>query len=331
MSTNSPAAGLIFADSDEEAAGRFARNRGVDPFPTIHPALLNTADLLDYVAETGMIYPFEVPPDDPSELLKPASCGIRLAGHYVYWDTGPDGEAVKVEGTLVSGQELVLKKNSIVYVTLEPMLRLPDYIAARFNLTIRDIYRGILVGTGPLVDPGFTGRLSLPLHNLTFNDYPIKAGEPIVWMEFTKISNNDEWVRLPRDRPRKGAYVRFPKRKKERRNVHDYLLYAYPGPITSSIPPLLGEANASAAAAESAVNRQQRIFAAVSIPTAVLIVLAVAAILFQVVALVNDSNDDRGDLTREVDALTREVRELKADQPAVKKSESPDAPSASGG
>jgi len=331
MLTDPPAAGPNFATSDEDAADRFGRTRGEDPFPEIRPALLNTADLLDYVAETGMIYPFEVPPGDPSELLKPASCGIRLAGDYVYWDTGPDGEPLKVEGTLTSGKDLVLKKNSIVYVTLEPMLRLPDYIAARFNLTIRDIYRGILVGTGPLVDPGFTGRLSLPLHNLTFNDYPIKAGEPIVWMEFTKISSNDDWAGAPVGRARRGVYERFPKRKKKRRNVHDYLLYAYPGPITSSIPPLLGEANASATAAESAVKRQQRVFAAVSIPTAVLIVLAVAGILFQVVALVNDSNNDRKDLTRQVDTLTREVKELKADKPAAKKSEVSDTTSATGG
>jgi deoxycytidine triphosphate deaminase/outer membrane murein-binding lipoprotein Lpp len=321
MSTNLPAAGPNFATSDQEAAERFAQTRGKDPFPGIHPALLNTADLLDYVAETGLIFPFELPPSDRSELLKPASCGIRLAGDYVYWDTGPDGKPLKVEGTLTSGEELVLKKNSIVYVTLEPMLRLPDYIAARFNLTIRDIYRGILVGTGPLVDPGFTGRLSLPLHNLTFNDYPIKAGEPIVWMEFTKISSNDEWAGDPGDRPRRGAYEQFPRRKKKRRNVHDYLHYAYPGPITSSIPPLLGKANASAAAAESAVKRQQRIFTAVSIPTAVVIVVTIAAVLLQVIALVNDSNNDRQDLTRQVDALTREVKELKADEQAAKKPE----------
>lgn len=330
MPPDPPTAGLSFASSDEEAAERFAQTRGEDPFPEIPPALLNTADLLDYVAETGMIYPF-VPLSDRSELLKPASCGIRLAGDYVYWETGSDGEPRKVKGTLKSGEELVLRKNSIVYVTLEPMLRLPDYLAARFNLTIRDIYRGILVGTGPLVDPGFTGRLSLPLHNLTFNDYPIKSGEPIVWMEFTKISSNDEWGGAPRGRDRNGTYEQFPKRKKDRSNVHEYLQYAYPGPITSSIPPLVEKAEASAKAAEGTVKRQQKLFAAVSVPTALLIFLAVAAVLLQVVALVNDSNNDRSDLTRQVDALGREVKKLKADTRTAKKAENPPSRSASGG
>ena len=162
MSTETESAGpLHFAVSDEEAEARFEATRGADPFPDIQPALLNTADLLDYVAATGMIHPFEIPAEE-SEMLKPASCGIRLAGDVVYWDTEKVAEQ-KVKRTLEPGEDLTLKRNSIVYVTLEPMLRLPDYIAARFNLTIRDIYRGILVGTGPLVDPGFTGRLSLPL------------------------------------------------------------------------------------------------------------------------------------------------------------------------
>jgi deoxycytidine triphosphate deaminase len=162
-----------FAITDEEAEERFEATRGSDPFPGIAPALLNSADLLDYVAATGMIFPFAIPPK-PEEMLKPASCAIRLGGEVVYWDTDAvsdpdsdeDSKPEKVKRVLKPGEELTLRRNSIVYVTLEPTLRLPDYIAARFNLTIRDIYRGILVGTGPLVDPGFTGRLSLPLHNL---------------------------------------------------------------------------------------------------------------------------------------------------------------------
>jgi hypothetical protein len=45
-----------FAESDEEAARRFELTRGTDPFPEVPSALLNTADLLDYVAATGMIW-----------------------------------------------------------------------------------------------------------------------------------------------------------------------------------------------------------------------------------------------------------------------------------
>lgn len=299
----------LFARSEEEAADRFAGTRGQDPFPEIHPALLNTADLLDYIAATGMIFPFEEPADR-SEMLKPASCGIRLAGDVVYWDTEEDGTAKKVEETLEPGGELILKRNSIVYVTLEPTLRLPDYIAARFNLTIRDIYRGLLVGTGPLVDPGFTGRLSLPLHNLTYNDYPIKGGEPLVWMEFTKISDNVKWQNPDHSRARVSQYEEFPKRKKKRRKVHDYLLYAWPTPITSSIPPLVQTAQAAAISARKAVGRQQRIFGGLSAFGAVVLVAAIAAMFVAVVGVINDSNSDREALTEKVNSLTAQIHRL---------------------
>jgi deoxycytidine triphosphate deaminase len=168
-----------FATSDAEAQERFEKTRSEDPFPEIPPALLNGADLIEYIARTGMVHPFRVDPEDPTEMLKPASCGMRLAGRVVYWEDRGDADPVKVTRELGPEEELELKRNSIVYVTLEPVLRMPDYIAARFNLTIRDIYRGLLVGTGPLVDPTFVGRISIPLHNLTYNNYTIKQGEPI--------------------------------------------------------------------------------------------------------------------------------------------------------
>jgi deoxycytidine triphosphate deaminase len=302
-----------FARTHFEARQRFRRTRGIDPFPDIPPALLNSADLLDYIAATGMIYPFEINPGNPSELLKPASCGIRLAGDVLYWDTTPDGGSELVTQTLGFGEELCLKRNSIVYVTLEPMLQLPDYIAARFNLTIRDIYRGILVGTGPLVDPGFTGRLSLPLHNLTFNNYVIKGGEPLVWMEFTKLSVNTRWAGASTTR-RRGTYIEFPDRKRKRRTVNDYVKYASGTPITSSIPPLVERAEQSAKAAQEQVTAQTRRFTRISIIAALALFAAIATILISVYSLVDSSDASRRDLTQQVDTLEHQVEVLRKSQ-----------------
>ncbi len=157
-------------------------------------------------------------------------------------------------GDLTDRETLTLERNSIVYLTLAPEFRLPDYIAARFNLKIRDIYRGLLVGTGPLVDPGFTGRLSIPIHNLTSNRYQIVGGEPLVWMEFTKLSRNGRWDRRytrPAGAPA-TEYVPFPAEKLGRRDIHDYVRHANSGhPIRSSIPDLVGRAQQSALHAET--------------------------------------------------------------------------------
>jgi deoxycytidine triphosphate deaminase len=130
-----------------------------------------------------MIYPFY------EEKQKPASYEVAVLGKYVYWDE----KNKKHVGVIKRGEEFILRRNSIAFVTLEPTFRIPEYIAFRFNLKITHIYRGILLGTGPLVDPGFTGKLSIPLHNLTTNDYTIVGGEPLIWMEFTKLSWRLEW------------------------------------------------------------------------------------------------------------------------------------------
>ena len=298
----------VFASSDEEAESRFAGTRGCDPFPDIKPALLNTADLVDYVAATGMLHPFNVDPNNPSVLLKPASCGIPLVGTALWWDP-TDGSPELKQRDVKRGEKLSLKRNSIVYVTLEPTLRLPDYIAARFNLTIRDIYRGVLVGTGPLVDPGFTGRLSLPLHNLTFNDYELTGGEPIVWMEFTKLSENHRWAGGT-PQTRHGEYVEFPERKRNRRTVHDYVKYASGDPITSSIPRLVGDAQRAARDAQQAARR----LFGLSFLAALAVVVGIGAIVFAGLQLVDSIDGRQHDLTRQVVTLQQEVLTLQRDR-----------------
>lgn len=158
-----------FPDGDDEAQARFERYRSKDPFPNIPPALLNSADLLDYIATAGMLWPYEITPEGRDEWLKPASCAVACTGNVLRF--GFDKESQRVtkteEHTLEEGQRLNLPANTITFLQLGTTFRIPDYIAARFNLTIREIHRGFLVGTGPLVDPGFVGRLFVPLHNLT--------------------------------------------------------------------------------------------------------------------------------------------------------------------
>jgi hypothetical protein len=65
---------------------------------------------------------------------------------------------------------------------------LPHYIAARFDLAIEFIYQGILLGTGPQVDPGFQGYLSCPLHNISSAAVHIQMGQAFAKMDFAKTS-----------------------------------------------------------------------------------------------------------------------------------------------
>jgi len=196
-----------------EAQRAHLQTRSADPFPEVPPALLNSADIADYVSATGMLDPFH-----PSK-LKTASYEVALLGRYIFVNTEGETE----EGFLSLGDTFELPPNSIAFMTAEPYFRLPDYIAMRHNLKIKHVYKGLLVGTGPLIDPGFVGKLSLPIHNLTENTYTLTGGEGIVWVEFTKLSPHESWDPRVRRRARQGSYTSFPTRKSREAIVDDYV------------------------------------------------------------------------------------------------------------
>jgi deoxycytidine triphosphate deaminase len=284
-----PAAG--FAPNDDEAATRYEKFKRLDPFPEIPPSLLNSADISDYVRVTGMLHPF-----DAADIKKPASYSVRFSGECRYWS--PEGaEHVEHVGP---GDQFTLRKNHIAFVTLEPRFRIPEYIALRFNLQIKYIHQGILVGTGPLVDPGYDGQLFLPLHNLTANDYQLEVDDGLVWMEFTKISASELWnARVRRDlmdgRPgaddgqseeRTGAFVPFPKIKLEIRSMRKYLGRAHPGPIQSSIPMEIEAAKTAAESANAEAKRLADRATRWSVIAGVTVIIAALGIFIAVLQLV---------------------------------------------
>jgi deoxycytidine triphosphate deaminase len=209
-----------YAASEEQAQTRFSAWQGVDPYPGIEPALLNAADIADYVAAAGLIHPFD------ETKLKPASYPLSLGRKILWWDNKTRKEQV-VE--LNKGEKFELQPNSIAFVTLDSLLQLPDYIALRFNLRIQNVYRGLLLGTGPLVDPGFVGRLSFPLHNLTTNSYPFRGGEDVVWVEFTKISRSQAFDGETSAAPPRAGKAKSYRPPADRSDVEDYVSEALRG------------------------------------------------------------------------------------------------------
>lgn len=178
---------LDFPKDPEEARQRFEEFGTKDPFPSIPPALLNARDIYHYARVTGVIHPF--PYNDSALLkkkLKPASFEIDFIGTVHYTDE--DGK--HQEEAISQGKPFTLKKNTIAFVFVTTKFYLPDYIAIRFNLRIHLVHKGLLLGTGPLVDPGFSGQLLIPLHNLTSKDYVLIGGDGLIWVEFTKLSNS---------------------------------------------------------------------------------------------------------------------------------------------
>lgn len=164
-----------------------------DPFPDVPCALLSADHITKYVLETGMVAPFdgEVYKKCP---LKAASYEGKIGNCAYIFEKGISHPKKIFDG---ADEYLKVPANSIIFVECDKNFRLPSFIAVRFNLQIKHVHRGLLLGTGPLVDPCFWGKLCIPLHNLTNEDYYIPKTEGLIWIEFTKTSSSPTLGRPP--------------------------------------------------------------------------------------------------------------------------------------
>ncbi len=114
--------------------------------------------------------------------LRPAAYTLTIGTDYVD-SSGRIGRLTREKPSFE------MKPNSIVYVTTAEKLDLPHYIAARFNLRVKWVYKGILLGTGPQVEPGYRGFLSCPLYNLTRTPIRIRLGDEFATIDFERTTN----------------------------------------------------------------------------------------------------------------------------------------------
>jgi len=148
----------------------------------------------------------------------------------------------------------------------------------RFNLRIKHVHRGLLLGTGPLVDPGFNKKILIPLHNLTDRSYDIALDEGLIWVEFTKTYRKSHFgVLLP------GQDVGL--NPDTQKDFNKFLMAASGGgPIRSSIPTAIDRAEQKA---EQAVRRVEELSARVR-NISILGILAIVVTLFSIVIPVID-------------------------------------------
>ena len=229
----------------------------IDPFPGIAPSLLNSADIIRYAMKGCLVDVFD------RDLLNPATYTIRLLGTLYWWETEDNGLRRRQQ-KISKDTPVTIRANSISYLFTEEQFRLPQYIAARFNLHIRYVHKGILLGTGPLVDPGFAGSLLIPLHNLTDNDYEVKGGDNLLWVEFTKLTAHDYWSRSSADmsEPQPADLVLFPPDKlglDEERYLAKARVSAMPG-VQSAFKGVLDRTQGLAKSSDkSAADARQRV------------------------------------------------------------------------
>ena len=169
MASNPDAEDIQRASEYWKEQGReLDRDYVVEPQP--QPGLLSADRIREYCRRFQMIDPFT------ENNLKPASYSLTLGP--IYQVEGQDGTLTRRSPTLT------IPPNAMAFVSMNERLRLPHYVAARFNLAIDLIYVGLLLGTGPQVDPGFQGVLSCPLYNLSNVPIRLMLGQHISTIDF---------------------------------------------------------------------------------------------------------------------------------------------------
>lgn len=302
-----------------EATEKYAEYKSKDPFPKVGESLLNSVDLLMYLLKVGIVEPFDI------NKLKGVTYQCTFSGeaHRFNQDSGRM-EEINLDDT----GKLILAKNSITYLRIEEKFHVPEYMVLRFNLSVSNAYKGLLLGTGPIVDPGFEGNLFIPLHNLTGNEYVIKKGAPLIRVEFTKLSRHIDWKNkrenlfpllkpVTKCTPKNACFSKF---------IEDALLdpddkkfYTNGDAISvrSSIPDVISsaanqatEAQKSAKAAADAAEKIRKRIRNWSIIGAVGAVLAVISLMVSVWTLVHDVDSRYDNIVQEIKDNTYQIDTL---------------------
>ncbi|MCG3112051.1 MAG: hypothetical protein MCM46_09555 [Candidatus Manganitrophus sp. SB1] len=150
----------------------------VDPDPKSTGLLLSDR-IIFYREKVNLIHPFDL------NYVEPASYTLHAGGEYLIYTEGKK----RVSGILDEGKlEIEIPPNGLIYIRFMEYVNIPAYMIARFNLRVKQVYRGLLLGTGPQVEPGFRGHLGCPIHNFTDEAKTIRFFEPIVTIDFEKTT-----------------------------------------------------------------------------------------------------------------------------------------------
>jgi len=145
---------------------------------------------------------------DLDDCLDSATYHMRIGGDTLTWKDGKKEEFFLDEVEDRSRNiinKIILRPNSLTFVTTIEKFNLPKDIIARFNLKSKLIHQGLLLGTGPIVDPQLNAQLLIPLHNFSNHDIELKWKQKIISVEFTKTMNPDSVI--PQKNGRKYIFV----------------------------------------------------------------------------------------------------------------------------
>lgn len=156
-----------------------------------------------------------VPLVDPYEesRIKGSSYDLSLGYEFYLYDR--EIKSKKVEdmiGKLEDSKELEIPSREICFVITKEKVNIPKNIAARVSLMTDIIIKGVVITTQPPIDPGYSGKIYLLLHNLSNKTVHLKCGDPIMTIEFEQLDEDT-------DKPYEGRWQGLAGLKQEENKV----------------------------------------------------------------------------------------------------------------
>lgn len=157
------------------------------------PAGVLLSDQIEfYIKEFRLVVPYK-----PAEALRSAQYTLRV-GEKCYCN----GKTSKID----KENPVEIAPNELVYIQIYEYLNMPYYLIARYSLRVKQVYRGLIVDNGLQVDPGFHGRINVPVYNFTDEFKKLEFKERLLSVDFVKTTpfrpnppinakEEREWVR----------------------------------------------------------------------------------------------------------------------------------------
>jgi deoxycytidine triphosphate deaminase len=109
------------------------------------------------------------------KFLRPAGYDLRVGFNY----------AIRGDKrSLNYGDKLIIGPYQVAIIQTLETLNIPDFLIGRWNIRVALAYKGLLWVGGAQVDPGFRGKLSCPIYNLSREPVDLECGEKLAMIDF---------------------------------------------------------------------------------------------------------------------------------------------------
>lgn len=180
---NSTSRGNIITSATEPLSRREAERKILEAMPngrweeTWLPGVLLADQICRAVSDFELIAPFESLKHGKGK-LRPAGYELSVGCHY------SKGGTTGVLSDDLNANTITVEPFEVVVIETYERLNLPEFMIARWNVTVGNAYRGFLwVGAGQ-VDPGFKGFLCCPIYNLSDKPQVLKYRDSLAVIDF---------------------------------------------------------------------------------------------------------------------------------------------------